>query len=73
MSGFKPRPKRDAEGFVEGAPDAKPASAAGGRGGPGTRITLIVRPEVLTRIDAAARKRGISRSAFMIAAASEQT
>jgi len=65
---FKPRPKRDADGFVEAAP----ASAPGARGGPGTRITLIVRPEVLARIDAAARKRGISRSAFMIAAASEQ-
>ena len=72
MNAFKPRPKRDADDFVERAPDAGAEVRDKSRGGPGTRITLIVRPEVLARIDAAARKRGISRSAFMIAAASEQ-
>lgn len=60
---FRGRPARSA------APEPEVAADAGsGRKRP---ITLTVSPELLARIDALARRKGISRTALMILATSE--
>lgn len=59
-----PIPKRSSGGaFIEQAPDAKPAPRW--QRGSKTQITFSLDPELLDRIDAAARRRHLSRAALL--------
>jgi len=52
----------DADRFIEGAPHAKPARW---RRGNKTQITFTIAPALVEKLDAAAERRHVSRSALM--------
>lgn len=62
-------PEAKAEQFISGAanPQPAPTTTAPGEGDDGKRKPAMIRfdPALLARVDAAARRRGISRSAWV--------
>lgn len=66
----RPEAKPAADVFIEQAPDAKPA--ARWQRGSKTQITFSVDPDLLERIDAAARRRHINRAALLSLWATEK-
>jgi hypothetical protein len=52
----------DAEAFISGAPDTKPARW---QRGTKTQITFTIAPALVEKLDAAAERRHVSRSALM--------
>jgi hypothetical protein len=53
----------DAEAFMAGAPDARPAPRW--QRGSKTQITFTIAPALVDKLDAAAERRHVSRSALM--------
>jgi hypothetical protein len=55
--------RKQADAFIDGAPDAKPAPKLRGRKKP---ITLTFPPDLLDRFDAAAAKHDRSRASMLV-------
>jgi len=62
MAITKRTPPTDADQFIAGAPDARPARW---QRGTKTQITFTIAPALVDRLDAAADRRHVSRSALM--------
>ena len=64
-------PARTAEAFIQGAPDAgdlfyePPPAAVGVMQGRQRQVSLALPPELLARVDEAARKLSLTRAGFM--------
>lgn len=61
------KPKQSAEDFIKGAPDAEKSAVVtkGVTLGKQSQISFAMPPELLAKVDEAARKLSISRAAFM--------
>lgn len=74
MAIIKRPPKKSADDFISGAPDAAPAASAAKAAeevisrvmlGKQAQISLAMPPDLLARVDDAAKKLSISRAAFI--------